>query len=771
MDLDTLRNANFKLLDDAVKDWSTLVNDLETLKKDAQDELRQAANKADWAGVDAQVTKEFIGKTAEEFTDAHIQARTIHKILEDTRNELKLFHQQLVDAIEGGRKNNLMVIGYEGRFTVTSNVPPEGRAQQDKNNQTEITTLRDELQKILDKATESDNSAKTVLTAIADQSKLGFSDANYSSRDAAAEAIKQAERLAKLARKNPEDLTVEEFDQLTAGLKKYGNDDLFAERFATTLGPQKTLEFWAGVSDPYHGNYELGRERLDQLDDLQRSLGTTLANATQIDSVAMTEWKRTMIDNGDKLIHGNQGGPMGFQVMSNLMRTGDYDDQFLKDYGTKLMATERKLTGNGEHTNTVWREMGASPTLNRIGEDSGSDPFTGYLKGLSNSPDAATDFFNQEFISKDDPDNPFERDTDDDNPYKGKVSLSNFQYLFEEREWPDERNLKGDDLHTGQNNLALALEAATTGHPAGEKPTVDTPAHSAEQAKLMQSIVSSVSEDPSRLTDKGYMSDGMGQIAAEYMPDIHRALHPGTQGERDLFPAAGSVASLSETDTTRFLYTVGRNPEGYAAVNLGQHSYTTHLMHHHFENPNAYINDPNFSESENLKKTIEDIARVAGEVEGTIGAGRAYEGEIEGGKKDEDYNSALEAASTWGGTGIGIGVGLITTPMTGPGGVVIGGVAGTAADEIIGAITGGAMKDSSGEVIYRNGQDLDGTKESTYQLVETAAKKAGDGTGNPSPMIVSAAATAAESGFNNAGKNVHDAFDGEGVPRQLEKED
>jgi hypothetical protein len=182
MDLDTLRNANFKLLDDAVTDWSTLVKNLETLKKDAEDDLHQAANKADWAGVNAQVTKEFIGKTAGEFTDAHTQAKTIHKILDDTRNELKDYHQQLVDAIEGGRKKNLTVIGYEGGFTVTTNVPPEGRSQQDKDNQSEITTLRDQLQKILDKAAESDNSARTVLQAIADQSQLGFSDAKYADR-------------------------------------------------------------------------------------------------------------------------------------------------------------------------------------------------------------------------------------------------------------------------------------------------------------------------------------------------------------------------------------------------------------------------------------------------------------------------------------------------------------------------------------------------------------------------------------------------------------
>ncbi|WP_345962438.1 hypothetical protein ABDE16_12575 [Streptomyces sp. BRB040] len=768
MELEALRDANFKLIDDALTDWSTLVGSLAEMKKDAEDNLHQGANKADWAGVNAKVSKGFIGKTAGEFTDAHTQAKSIYKILNDTVGELKDYHQQLLDALEGGRKKNLTVIGYEGGFTVTTNAPPEARSKMDQDNKGDITTLRDQIQGILNKATESDESAKTVLQAIADQSTLGFSDASYKDRDSAAEAVKQAEELAALAKKDPDDLSVEDFDKLNAGLKKYADDELFAERFATALGPKGTLEFWTGVTDPQRGNWDLGHERLDQFDDLQRSLGMTLATATQSDSTAMSTWKHTMIDIGDKPLYGDRGGPMGFQVMSNLMRTGDYDDGFLRDYGTKLMEAERKLTGNGEHRNGAWQRLGMDPYLNRIGEDSGTDPLTGYLKGLSNSPDAATDFFNQQYVSKDDPDNPFERDTDDDGK-KGKISLSNFQYLFEERDWPQESNLKGDELYTGQNNLALALEAATTGHPAGEMPTADTPAHNDGQAKLMQSVVSSIADDPSRLTKNSYMSDSMGQIAAEYMPDIHRALHPGTEGEEKLFPVAGSAAQLSETDITRFLYSVGRNPEGYAAVNLGQHSYTTSLMQYHFQHPDAYLNDPNFSPDENLKKTIEDVARTAGEIEGTIGAGRAYEGECEGGKKDEDYNAAIDKIGTWGGTAVGIGVGLGTAPFTGPGGVVAGGVAGTAADEIIGAIIGGTVKDSSEEVIYRNGQDFEGTKDSTYMLVESAAKKAGENTDNPSPMIVSAAATAAEQGFNNAGKNVHDALEGEGIPGQLEK--
>ncbi|MFC1232458.1 MULTISPECIES: DUF6571 family protein [Streptomyces] len=742
MELDTLRDADFKLLDDAVKDWSTLVKNLETLKKDAEDNLRKGANKADWAGVNAKVSKEFIGKTAGEFADAHTQATTIHKILNDTVGELKGYHRQLVEAIDGGRKKSLKVIGYEGGFTVTTDVPPEARHTMDQDNQSDITALRDRIQGILNKATESDDSARTVLQAIADQSKLGFSDSSYRDRDSAAEAIKQADELAALAKKNPDDLSVKDFDRLNAGLKKYAGDELFAERFATTLGPKKTLEFWTGVTDPQRGNWELGRERLDQFDDLQRSLGMTLANATQSDSTAMADWKRTMIDIGDKPLYGNRGGPMGFQVMSNLMRTGDYDDRFLTDYGTKLMATERKLTGNGEHRNLAWLNSVMTPRLNRIGEDSGADPLTGYLKGLSNSPDAATDFFNQRFISKDDPGNPFERDTDG-NGKNGKVSLSNFQYLFEEREWPKEMNSKGDDLHTGQNNLALALEAATTGHPAGELPTLDTPAHNAGQTKLFESLVASVSDNAERLTKNGYMSDSIGQIASEYLPDINRAAtdvdpHPDKDDVdaqqawdriKNTYPIAGSAAEMNHRDISRFLFTIGQNPEGYAAVEVGQKKYMTYLMDHHLNPDLPESRRPHHDE----ELTVRSIARHSGEVSGTLAMGRneaVASGAVE---SDEKYDHSVaqwkNTASGAIGLGVGVGTSFIASPVAG---AVAAGAAGTVTSVVMEQFfkdAEGSAKDGAGSKMGENWEKgQDGNMKYTRRAASEAARAHGHAT-------------------------------------------
>ncbi|MFJ4685817.1 hypothetical protein [Streptomyces sp. NPDC088789] len=733
MDLDVLRNADFKPLDEAVKDWSTLVKSLEGLKTDAEDELHQAANRADWAGVNAQVTKEFIGKTAGEFSDAHSQARTIHRVLEDTRNELKEYHRQLTEAIEGGRRRDLTVVGREGGFTVAvaggDGRQGEGEGGAGAGDQTAVTNLRDQIQRILDQATESDDSAQKILKAIADQSRLGFTEVDYKDREAAQEALRKAAELARLAGRNPESLSVREFDLLNKGLAQYADDELFAEAFATALGPQGTLEFWAGVSDPRRANYELEQQRLDQFDDLQRHLGLTLAHATQSDSVAMSEWKRTMIDIGDKPLTGGSG-PVGFQVMSNLMRTGDYDDQFLKDYGTRLMATERELTGNGEREASAWRHDSADPWLNRIGEDSGSDPFTGFLKGLSNSPDAATDFFNQEFISRSDPDNPFQRDTDG-NGREGKVTLSNFQYLFEERQWPRETSLTGEELNTGKNTLGLALEAATTGHPAGELPNADTPAHNPEQTKLMESLVASIADDPERLTNSTYMSDSIGQITSEYLPDINRAIssverEPGEQKWQEvarMYPIAGSEARLDHPSVSKLLFALGQNAEGFAAVEVGQKAYLGRLLDHHL-NPDL---PPEHRVTDNHESVISPIAARSGEISGTLRLGaREYIGDLAS-EKDKEYAESVSQRKNFisgsVGTAVGVGASFIATPWVG---AAAGGATATATSMILESIFADAEGNAAAQGAKTGGVVWQEGWEQNTDITEDAVRLAAD---------------------------------------------
>ncbi|MFI0242691.1 hypothetical protein [Streptomyces sp. NPDC016845] len=692
MDFDALRFANFKTLDDAVSDWEQLVRHLVDLKKQAEDGLHKAANTADWSGMNAAVTKEFIGKTAGVFTDAHTQANTVHRILSDTRDELKQYKTDLESAIDRGLKKNLTVTSTGGGFTVTMNIHPDRAAHGTtvpEHSEKDVTALRDEVQKILDNASESDNSASKVLTAIADQTRMGFSDANYKDRDSAAEAVEAAEDLAKIAAKKPGDLTPADFDKINSGLAKYKEDPLFAERFATQLGPKRTLEFWEGINDP-HVNPNVARERFDQLGDLQRNLGMTLATATQSDSADMASWKGNMIRLGDKPVGPNDLGPTGFQVMSNLMRTGDYDDDFLKSYGTKLMKTERELTRDGEVENRLWMRGMNMPWLNHIGDDSGADPLTGYLKGLSNSPDAATDFFNEEYLPKDD---------------DHKKAVSNFSYLFEDRKWPEETNDHGDDLYVGQNNLALALEAATTGHPAGEIPTLDTPAHNADQAKLFNAIVSSIGDDPERLTGNGYMSDSMGQIASEYLPDINRATTDVSRDSKDwpeienLYPVEGADSGVHHRDVTKFLFAVGQNPEGYAAVEVGQEAYMGKLMAHHLD-PDLPA-DQRFSTDQ--ETTVKYISERSGEVSGTLGLGRQEELAKPAGDEDKDFDYSVSQRkniiSGTVGTAVGVGTSFVATPWVG---AAVGGAAGTATS----AVLEGVFKDAEGHALEKASDEM-----------------------------------------------------------------
>ncbi|MFE2746595.1 hypothetical protein ACFXKX_20015 [Streptomyces scopuliridis] len=740
MDFEALHSANFKLLDDVVDDWTKMLGKLADLKTDAKDGLHGKANKANWAGVNATVSREFIGKTAGEFGDAHAQAESIRNILRDTQGELKTQQRLLKEAVERGRNNHMSVRPTGSGFTVTPNPDPAPA-----NGQKDVDALRDELEGILRTATEIDSTASTSLKALVDLTDYGFSGQKYADRDSAANAIKEAENLARIAKKNPEDLTVKEFDALNAGLKKYSGDELFTERFAEQLGPKGTLEFWAGITDP-NQNRDVYSARREELGDLQKNLSLTLATATQADTPEMQRWKWEMTDLGSQPVHKNST-TQGFQVMSNLMRWGNFDDQFLKSYGSELMETEKAATSNGRHGATVWTHMGPEPNLNRTGEDSGSDPVIGYLKALSNSPDAATDFFNDPFLSKDE-------DHDFKTEKGAKESLSNFDYLFEERNWPPEMDENRDDSISGRNNLALALEAATTGHPAGELPTADTPPHNAEQAGLMKSIVESISADNERLTKYGFMSDSMGQIASEYLPDINRAMTDDDDKDTDrLFPLVGSQAEMEHRDVTRFLFTVGQNEEGYVAVEVSQKAYMANLMDYHL-NPDLpedlrYSKDPQF--------VVEQIAHGSGEVSGTLAQARAEAVAGEAEEKDKAYEHSVaqwkNGISGVVGTGVGVGTSFIASPV---GGAAAGGAAGTVTSVVLEELfkdAEGKAKDEAGPVM---GEHWESGLESNTKYTEKAAELAAEAHKRTGLEDAGEwARTGAQSGFRASETNVN----------------
>ncbi|KPC61314.1 hypothetical protein [Streptomyces chattanoogensis] len=685
MDLEALQHGNFSQLGEAVTDWTQMIGKLEKLKDRAENELDKKSKKANWSGVNATVTREFITKTAKEFGDAVTQARSIRNILRDTRDELIGYRGDLQDAIDRALKKKISVMGIGGgKFLVSSMCTPD----EDQPTEGAINAVKNEIQGILAKATESDDSAAKALRALADQAKYGFSGAEYKDRDSAAEALAEAEHMAKLAKKDPEKLTARELATLTAGLKKYRNDELFSERFAVLMGPKGTLGFWAGTADTHA---RASGAELDQLKELQKNLSMTLATATHSDSAAMQEWKRDIINEGNTSFRPDPSDPYksplgvrGFQVMSSLMSHGKYDTEFLDDYGKKLLKADMAPRGSvGTGTNEVWENADQSLDL-VFGKGAGGDPVIGFMDALSHNSEAAT------------------------NTFDSKATLD---HVLQSTKYTD-RGV----------SVGHALEAAVTGVSRGETPSEPVP-HSKTQVTIMKNIMNAVAQPDggADLVKKG-IGGSFGHMASAYMPEINRTM--AGQGAESIFLTNSAAPDdLERTDATRFLYEVARDTNGKAALLYGEGIYTSSVLE-------AHIADPDLHDSTTNQK-IGVIAKNAGVIDGIIAhstadaeISEAKEGEKdwnESVKREGDYYKSVVSA------GLGVGaVALAPQNLTGAmagaaGGGFFGGIAGMAVDRFMEGREQDKAEDSA---LYGTGKDLNKAQDDANWQTQQSARNA-----------------------------------------------
>ncbi|MFF4042159.1 hypothetical protein [Streptomyces sp. NPDC001816] len=635
MDLDALRYGNFHQLGEAITDWRNMAKKLKALAEDADKNLKGRAHKADWAGVNATVTREFIDKTADEYADAHTQADTVANILSDTRDELIDYRTQVQTAIERGANQYHLTVADtgDGTFVVAANTRPDWASDPSgrtgATDQQAVNDLRDEIQRILNKATESDSTAAKALRLIVDQAKCGFSDASYENRDSAAKSIADADRLAKILAKNPHDVTNTELASLNSTLAKYKNDPLFAEEFAEQVGPKKVLTFYAGIADPYQGGYD--PERGKQAKQLQKNLGIIIGQATLSDSDKIQGWEHQMIKLGpDQLGIDDANDPTGYAVMSNLMRFGDYDDQFLNDYGDKLLAYDKKVNGEGI---SLWVNNANQGDLNFWGykNDRGRDPVTGFLEALGHNPDASAQFFAQP-------------DGAGDTVNKASEVNDHLKYLTKDRVWAPDVTLEGKHGYVaGRDSLGHALDAATTGYAydvsadavkaGGDHRTGATAAVMEQVAYLYGS-----EDGPKMLHDQPELTDSLGKMAGAYIDDIDYELSGIGDHSKDAsdFPARyAGRAQFGNQGAIDFLSVLGQNEDSHKAVTTAQHLYTLSMLDSHPPTSDANMNH------------ARDIMAVGAESRGILDNSRVQQAETTYGANSEEANKALGRSADW----------------------------------------------------------------------------------------------------------------------------
>ncbi|NUK08042.1 hypothetical protein HRW18_08470 [Streptomyces lunaelactis] len=729
MNLEALRFGSFTQLGEAVADWTGMIAKLESLKTDADTQLKKRAEKADWAGYNAKVTREFISKTALEFADAVTQATSIRNILQDCRNELIGYQGQLKDAIDRGLKKNLTVTSTGGGgFTVTMNIHPDRAAKGTsvpEHTPHDAENLRDEVERILKAATTSDSTAAQVLNALVDQTDHGFAGGkSYKDRDQAAKSMADAKDAADIYAKGTK-ATNTELARLNGYLKNNKNDPLFAESFAKSVGAEKGLSLYAAMANDQQfyvhprsrqGLSDEQKERMKLLGALETELGNTFATATQSDSQGMDTWKKEMIAAGGKDVGTPSQHPVyGFQVMSNLMRHGTYEQDFLTDYGRELIAYEKENTKDeygglqrrvSREDVLPWDRSGGYEHLHfGADNDGGRDPMTGFMEALGHNAEASTEFLGSD---------------------------SNFDYLTEGREWPEDHATQKANGIAGYDSLGHALESATKGAAYDANPPQLH--RDADTAAVAEKVVERYGQDPEYKDNKQTglsgaellakqegIGDSLGRIGAAYIDDINWGMNGGH--DKSLYALDnGGRANLGERahfdngdlGVTKFLSTLGQDPDAYADMGMAQQAYTTSLLETY---PPKMVNGE-------LESTFAETAiRQGAEVHGVLDKSRAEEIKADGAAADEKYNKAIDARVERDKMIAGLATGGMFSLMPSPASGVAATVVPIVSDGVEG-ITGGLIEANLDKYAEAHHRDNSGKYHADAGEVFTSGNKA-----------------------------------------------
>ncbi|WP_406731864.1 DUF6571 family protein [Streptomyces sp. NBC_01794] len=581
---DQVLHVRLGSLKEAVTDWGQTYDKLVKLQEKAENGLQVKADKADWEGENAGVTRPFVKKTAKEFGDAAKVADSIRNILRDALAEFKSAKESLEKLIEEAPGKGIRI---DPDGVVSYLIHPDRRSKNyngPKPDQADFDAMRSAIKAAIDKANDADDVASRALRTVVGTDENNFSGTDYDNLKEASKAqdAEDAKEAAKIVKKG-DDATPAEIDKLNKYLKDNKGDPYFAERFALEVGPKGSLEYWADMGVPGDGPSRLGIDHRDKLAELQKNWSLTLAAATHSTSPEMEQWKADVIKAGSDPIQSRGAHPYGFQVMSNLMRVGDYDDKFLRNYGNALVVAEDKIThGGSQPPGRAWYQP-QQAHLNWIGGGAGQDPMSGFMEALGHNPKASTEFFNSDI---------------DLTPENGKddKKLNAFDYFSKDRDWPEELNDKGRmSKEPGYDSLGHALESATTGH------AYDAPAEglkdvrTAENAEVMQKVVEYYGSEPKHMHEQPGIDDSLGKMGSAYIDEFNRSLEQENETSKQEMPDSpfgfndekghsrfggkfDNELLWSRADTLGFLGTVTQSETGHAQLSAAQTVYTTSVM-------------------------------------------------------------------------------------------------------------------------------------------------------------------------------------------------
>ncbi|MEW2221939.1 hypothetical protein AB0939_22065 [Streptomyces sp. NPDC006990] len=642
--------VNFSSFGTAVADWKQIQRELKTRATEAEDDMNAKARNARWAGLNADAVRPFVRKIAEEVEDLRREAASIWNLMDDAHRELADIQKDVEAERDKAHKLDVHIadngdgtVSCRFRYGTDDAVTASGYyvGGTDEKRTTKEREARDAIESrlnyLIGKAREIDTSTARYIGKSHGKDKHDAGHATYTSLDdaQAKEAARLGEKELELAAHGKE-LSTPDLQRLRDLTKYNAKDAEFATGFYRELGPKKALQLHGqlGIDASTDG----GDTRRALSRTIQNSMDTGLALATRkdgdgprLDSTWVTELKKAgkepiLLHDPQSNEWGKNSMPqqkvLGYQVLGNMLRHGKYGNDFLTSVGNDMVETERKNEfGPRGWPNPHNARSDAVLNLDPNG-GAGFDPMAGLMTGLSHAPGAATEFFNAY--------------TGDEDGHPKR--MDNFDYFFgdkaakdpqEPRHWPHDGD--DDDGTFGKDALGGALEAATTGRPAGDEGPPEK--HGEEEAALFHRAVRRLGDRHNApLVQHGGdlepLQSHMGNMAADYMRDVQRGIDRVPKGLIAEQGADADLGSIESAALKRFLQNASQSPDGYAAITHSSHAVSAEALRNAMGDP-----PEGFSTSD---------AAIKGAKPGALVAALAAEGRADGIEAAEDKVGAAE---------------------------------------------------------------------------------------------------------------------------------
>lgn len=645
---DDVVNAPVGKLKTAADDWTTMVTKLEKLAEDAQNGMKAKASKASWEGVNAGVTKAFIGKTAAEFDDAVAQARGIKSLLVDAHTSFAYAKKTLVAIRDDEGPAAGVTVSATGKVSPRHDVENAPGVRNDpdfpealRKQKAAVASWQKRIDRLVEDCSDADESLKRALEANI-KSEHDFSRPTYKTLDAeqvdrASELLKQVTGEGGTAR------NVEALRKLEEIIDDNRTDPEFATAFYRRLGAEGTLEAFTRMSLDSTSLGPAGQDRVGMVRNIQSDLGAMLglATTTSVPNHLDATWTTQLLKAGRKEIDvsgfaGVGTKIYGYQALGALLRNGTYDQQFLTTVGRDMIAMDKKNPGIWSQNLPYDQNMAIN--LSKEG-GRGFNPVTGLMEAMSRHPAASAEFFNEGLREDTNKDGIV---TLQDKVTSGKDAQSVVDYVLDKKptdDWYDTTADSGSSV--GQQAMGNALEAAVTGRVPGDD---DAPPvrHTKDMSGVMEKVVEKIGTNPELVSAKAgdpeaplsALAPQFGNMAAEYMPDL-QATAENASGQIKPF---GEPAEFEKHLMTRFLGSVGQDPGAYGSISHAQQAYTTALVADAFRRPESQAD---------MDAAIRNAVHSGGQIAGMMADARAHAIVELKTHENGEYNEGIEENAKW----------------------------------------------------------------------------------------------------------------------------